>query len=113
MAMKKYIIIYKAPMTAAEQMAGSGPEEGQKGMELWMEWAKKCGNALVDLGTPLGNSQIVTPTMTLPGDEKIIGYSILQAERMADAEALIKDHPHLKWNASCTIEIHEALPLPQ
>ena len=31
---------------------------------------------------------------------------------MDDALALTKDHPHLSMPGGCTIEIHEALPVP-
>ena len=46
--MKKYIVIYHAPMSAMEQMQNTPPEEAKKGMEMWMQWAAKCGDHLVD-----------------------------------------------------------------
>ena len=41
-----------------------------------------------------------------------MGYSILQAENLEGAQALVQDHPHLQWAAGCEIEAHEAQPLP-
>ena len=48
--MKKFIVIYHAPMDAMQQMASVTKEEQAKGMEAWMVWARKCGDKLVDLG---------------------------------------------------------------
>lgn len=51
--MKKFIVLYHASEDAAKKMASATPEEMKAGMEPWMAWAKKCGSALVDFGTPL------------------------------------------------------------
>lgn len=110
--MKKFIVIYRAPMTATEKMAASTPEEMKKGMEPWMEWMKKCGTGLVDMGTPLGNGQKVTKDGVSPSNDTVNGYSVLQAESMDKAVEMLKDHPHLGWVDGCEIEVHESLPLP-
>ena len=36
-----------------------------------------------------------------------MGYSILQAENMEAAKALLADHPHLAWSPDCEVEVHE------
>ncbi len=51
--MSKYIVIYHAPAEVMAQMANATPEEREEGMKPWMAWAEKCGDQLVDLGTPL------------------------------------------------------------
>src|SRR3989338_10774235 len=110
--MKKFIVLYHAPEEAMKTMEGKTPEEMKKGMEPWMAWAKKCGDGLVDLGSPLGNGQKLTPSGSADMAPGVIGYSILQAESIEEAKKRLKELPHLSWNASCEIEIHEALPLP-
>ena len=111
--MKKFIVLYHAPMDAMQQTANMKPEDQAKGMEAWMEWAKKCGDKLVDLGSPLMNGQQLTPDGKSKGSDKnVAGYSILQAENMDDAKKLFQGHPHLGWNAACSIEVHETMPLP-
>ncbi len=111
--MKKFVIIYHAPTDAMKQMASVPPEEQKKGMEEWMKWAKKCGDKLVDLGTPLINGQQLIPNGTAkPSNKEVAGYSILEAKDMDEAKSLIKGHPHLAWNAGCSIEVHEQMPLP-
>lgn len=106
------MVIYHASPAAAEKMASSTPEEMKKGMEPWMAWAERCGSGLVDMGSPLGNGQKVTKNGTMPSDKKVVGYSVLQAEDMEEAVAMLKNHPHLDWVDSCEIEVHEMLPLP-
>ncbi len=53
--MKKFLVIYHAPADAQMETSNRSQEEQAKGMEPWMEWAKKCGDKLVDLGSPLAN----------------------------------------------------------
>jgi hypothetical protein len=36
--MTKYLLLYRAPVSAAEQMASSTPEAAEAGMEAWMAW---------------------------------------------------------------------------
>src|ERR671939_1325552 len=98
--MTKFLVLYGAATTAAEQMAAGTPEQAQAGMEAWMTWAQRAGDAVVDLGAPLAAVE--------PGGDAadpIGGYSILQAD---DADALVKvldGHPHTAMGG--TIEILE------
>jgi hypothetical protein len=110
--MKKFIVIYHAPVSAMEQIKDATPEEMQKGMEPWETWAKKCGSGLVDMGTPLGGGQKLTLSGSSPSDKDVVGYSILQAADMEEAKALLAGHPHLEWTGGCEIEVHESMPLP-
>jgi hypothetical protein len=70
-------------------MAQSTPEQAQAGMDAWMAWAGKAGDAIVDLGTPLA-------VVEAGGDagDPIGGYSILQADSKEALAAVLKDHPH-------------------
>ena len=93
-------------------MSNASPEDMQKGMEPWMEWVAKCGDALVDLGSSLGDGQKLSKSGSSSNDKNATGYSILQAEDMEGAEALLQGHPHLDFGAGCEIEVHESMPLP-
>ena len=110
--MKKFIVLYHASSDAAQKMVSATPEEMKEGMKPWMEWAKKCGSGLVDMGTPLGNGQKVAKSGTKPSNKEVVGYSILQAENMNEAVGMLKAHPHLDWTDSCEIEVHESLSTP-
>ena len=81
--MKKFVVIYHAPMEAADVMKDATPEDMQAGMEQWMAWAAKCGDALVDFGTPLAGGQRLSKSGSSPSEKNVTGYSVLQAEDMA------------------------------
>jgi len=109
--MKIFMVIYHAPASAMEQMKDVSPEEMKKGMEPWMEWAKKCGSGLVDMGSPLAGGQKLTNSGSSPSDKGVAGFSILQAENMDGAIAMLEEHPHLAWTEGCEIEVHEFMPM--
>lgn len=106
------MVLYHAPVGAAEQMKNASPEDAKKGMEPWFAWKEKVGEGMVDMGTPLGNSHKVTKSGASAGKSTVVGYSILQADSMDEAAEMLKDHPHLEWMNGCEVEIHESLPLP-
>lgn len=109
--MKKFLVLYQSPISAAEQMAKSSPEQAKAGMDAWMSWANKAGSALVDLGSPVGNDTTVAKGAVSPGSNKIGGYSILQGESIKAITKLLEDHPHFMIPGA-TIQVLEALPLP-
>lgn len=106
--MKNFLVLYQAPISAMEQMASATPEQAKAGMDAWMAWAQK---AVVDLGLPVGNGTSITKGAVAKGASKIAGYSILQAESMQAATALLEGHPHLHVPGA-SIEVLEGLPLP-
>lgn len=111
--MKKFLVIYHATADAMKQTASMSKEDQAKGMEGWMTWAQKCGDKLVDMGSPLMNGQQLSAEGKSKNSNKdVAGYSILQAENLDEAKALLQGHPHLGWNAECTIEVHETMPIP-
>ena len=110
--MKKFVVIYYAPASAIEQMANATPEQMKEGMKPWMEWVARCGEGLVDLGSPLTGGQKLSKSGSSSSDKSVVGYSILQAENIEGAKALLKGHPHLEWTDGCEIEVHETMPLP-
>ncbi|OGM32670.1 hypothetical protein A2803_01260 [Candidatus Woesebacteria bacterium RIFCSPHIGHO2_01_FULL_44_21] len=110
--MKKFIVIYHAPASAAQKMANVSPEDAKKGMEPWFAWKEKVGSGMVDMGTPLGNGMVVTKDGTHASENEVVGYTILQANSMDEAVEMLKGHPHLDWVDGCSIEVHESLPLP-
>src|SRR5436305_9658 len=47
--MKKFLVLYKAPTSAFEQMQKSTPEQQKAGMDAWMAWSKKAASSIVDM----------------------------------------------------------------
>lgn len=108
--MAKYMILYRSSMSPEEQMSGGDPEQMKEAMTLWMNWMTKAGPALVDFGSPLGNSHVV-PGGGAGGPGYIGGYSILQADSRDQVTALLEDHPHFH-SPDASIEVLEVLPVP-
>lgn len=109
--MPKYVVLYNAEQSAEAQMESNDPEQANEGMRLWMDWAERAGDAVVDLGTPLGAGQVVTADGASPSSSKAAGYSIMQADSADTVVDLLQGHPHLLVPGN-TIEVFEGLELP-
>jgi YCII-related domain len=104
-AVTKFLLLYRAPVSAAEQMASSPPEAAQAGMEAWMAWGERAGSALVDTGSP-----VQSVSGGSDGDDQIGGYAIMQADSLEGLRKVLEGHPYTEWGG--TIEILEFLSLP-
>jgi hypothetical protein len=109
--MTKFLVLYRAPASALEQMAGATPEQAQAGMDAWMAWAGKAGDAIVDLGAPLAPAAQLGDGSPAAGPAQNCGFSVLQAESTDAVTAVLDGHPHLQMPGS-SIEILEFLAIP-
>jgi len=109
--MKKFVVLYFAEQSAQAQMDQSSPEAAAEGMNAWMDWAGRAGEGIVDMGSPLGTGEEVTATGSSEAKMGVAGYTILQAEDLASAEALLDGHPRLMMPGA-SIQVYEALDLP-
>ena len=108
--MSRFLVLYRSSVSARDQMAGATPEQAQAGMDAWMDWAKRAGDAIVDLGAPLGDAQHVGSGSG--GDTQVGGFSILQADSPESVLELLKEHPHLHTPGDSSIEVRELLEVP-
>ena len=97
--MSKFLVLYRSPVSAREQIASASPEEAQAGMQAWQTWAENAGSALVDLGAPLD------------GQGDVTGFSILQADSRASVDELLADHPH-RHTPGAEIDVLEFMAPP-
>jgi len=109
--MKKFVLLYMSPVSAEDQMQKANPEEGKKGMEMWMQWFQKAGSAVVDHGSPLGMGTNVTKSGSSAAMSHVSGYSIVQAESMDEAKKMLENHPHFMMDGA-SIEVLEVMPMP-
>jgi YCII-related domain-containing protein len=109
--MKKFLVIYTAPVSAKEQMAKATPEQAKAGMAAWMAWSQKAGKSIVDLGAPVGNAAKVAGGKAADVKSDFGGFSILQAESRDALAGLLKEHPHFMMPGG-EIQVHELLPMP-
>lgn len=104
--MAKYLFVYHggaAPET---------PEEGQKVMAEWMAWFGSMGEAVVDGGNPLGQSNTVS-AKGVAGDggaNPASGYSLVNADSLEAACKMAKGCPMVK-NGSGSVEVAECLDM--
>ncbi len=109
--MKKFMVLYKAPLSAFEQMMKSTPEQQKAGMDAWMAWGKKAAASIVDMGAPLGQTVKVTPAGASATKNDVGGYSILQGESKEAVAETLKGHPHFMMPDGW-IEVTELMPMP-
>ncbi|HSJ84574.1 MAG TPA: hypothetical protein VLA91_12230 [Acidimicrobiia bacterium] len=109
--MPNYVVLYNAPVSAAEQMEGNDPDMAAAVMQAWNDWSARAGSGIVDLGTPLGNDRRVTADGAGEAGTGVAGYSILQAADIDGAVALLEGHPHLQMPGS-SIDVYETLEIP-
>ncbi len=108
--MPKYTIVYKG---AAPDMSEMTPEQMQEIMGKWATWMQNVGPALSDVGTPFGPGTSVVDDGSSGSSASLTGYSVLEAGDIAEAQALVKDHPFLsEGQGSYAIDIFEQMPVP-
>lgn len=109
--MKKFLVLYRAPLASFDQMMKATPEQQKAGMEAWMAWGKKAGASIADMGAPLGRTLRVTPAGASPTRNDLGGYTIMQGESKEALAETLKGHPHFMVPEGF-IEIVEILPIP-
>jgi hypothetical protein len=94
--MKKFVVLTYGYVTPT-------PEVG----EAWGAWFAAVGHRLVDPGSPFGRGTELTPTgrtdLTLESPSPLVGYCILNAESLDEAEALVSTMPIIE-----SVRIYEA-----
>jgi hypothetical protein len=109
--MTKFMILYRSSVSARDQVANATPEQMQAGMDAWMAWAGKAGDAIVDLGTPLAAAARVGPGSSATAGDDISGFSILQSDSADALASLLEEHPHLHVPGN-SIEVLQFLAMP-
>ena len=108
--MGKYVMMYKGEATAMEDMT---PEQGQELMAKWGAWMEKVGSGLSDIGAPFGPSASIVDGGSSGSVNSLTGYSIVEADSLAAAQALTEGHPYLSDSGgNYAIDIYELMPVP-
>jgi len=104
--MPKYVLAYHGggmPESEAEQAAV---------MEAWGAWFGSLGDAVADIGNPIGGSKTLNAdgsTTDGGGANPLTGYSLVNATDLEAAVSLAKGCPIL--NAGGSIEVAEAIEM--
>jgi len=103
--MGKYVLAYRGGSMAETEA------EQQAVMTQWMNWFGALGEAVVDGGAPFGPSATVSPDGSVKdgGKSALTGYSIVNANDLADASEKAKGCPVLSSGGS--VDVYEAMPM--
>jgi hypothetical protein len=75
--------------------------------QAWAEWFKSVGPRLVDPGSPFGRGVEVTndgsTELNLQSPSPLVGYCILNADSLEEAESLVRDMPIIE-----SVRVYEA-----
>jgi hypothetical protein len=100
--MSRFLITYHGmPYPEPEVIAGF-----RQALRTWAE--ESLGKALVDFGAPLLLGDQIAAREPVDAVE-IDGYTIIEARSLADARALLSNHPYIALGG--TIQINECLEL--
>lgn len=95
--MAKYLFIYHGGGMP------DGPEEAEKAMEAWGSWFESLDGAVIDGGSPIGQSTTVLSDGSVVdggGDNPTTGYGVIEASSLEDAIAKAKGCPILASGGS-------------
>jgi len=106
--MSKFMILYRAPASAREQMENATPEQRRAGLEAWRAWASRVDYAIADLGSPLAHTTHVGPGAA--STDGVAGYTILQAGSAEEVETILDGNPHLSMPGA-SVEVLEIIPM--
>jgi hypothetical protein len=75
----------------------SSREEGMEQMNKWKSWVESLGDKVINPGTPLLDTKIVTSSDTEDDNDpdSLKGFAAIKAENMAKAVAIAKSDPFL------------------
>jgi hypothetical protein len=98
--MGKYLFAYRGG-----GMAQSDAER-QEAMARWGSWFQDLGQAVVDMGAPVGASTVVGAA---DGGSKLSGYSIVSASDLGAAQQLAEGCPVLSSGGS--VDVYETMEM--
>lgn len=116
--MKTFMAIYIGSATSSEKARSNARDSADRqqrmlaGMEAWGNWVAGLGDAIVDLGTPLGKTLRVSPDGITPIQNACTAYVIVQAETHEAAAEMFRNHPHFTLMPGDSVEVMECLPMP-
>jgi len=88
--MPKFLVTYHGAM----EMPPTTEARDQM-MSAFMAWAGGVGDHMVDPGSPLGASRVVTSAGDTEEPSDIDGYTIVTAGSLDEAVGLVRSHPFL------------------
>ncbi len=90
----------------------SSQEEGLAQMEKWKMWVESLGEKVVNPGTPLTDSRIVTSKTVKDDDDPnaMKGFAVVEAKSMEAAVEIVQSDPFLENGG--TIRVSQMMEMP-
>ncbi len=90
----------------------STKEEGMAQMEKWKAWIQGLGESIINPGTPLPLSKIVTPQGIADDQDpnSMKGFAVVKADSMEAALAIAQTDPFLENGGS--IRVSQMMEMP-
>src|SRR5438445_299854 len=102
--MAKFVYAYVGGTMAAT------PQEQEAQMQKWTAWMGELGSVFTDIGNPFSAATTVTTGgSTDGGASRLSGYSIVEADSLADATTKAGGCPVLESGG--TVEVYEAIEM--
>ncbi len=103
--MSEYIIAYHGGKMP------ESPEEGAKQRAKWKAWVDNLGDAVVNPGSPMGRTKLVSSTGVADdnGSDKMSGFSIVKADSLDSALEMAKACPFLETGG--TLKVAELMKM--
>lgn len=100
-----------APAAAVKKFMSLPPEQMKAASAEWGEWGQAHKADVVDEGAPLNKTMRVDAGGISNTKNEITGYTIVQANSLAEAAKLFENHPGTKFEGGW-IEVLEFAPMP-
>lgn len=104
--MRKYHMTYRGPSHMPET-----DEEMAAMMQGWQTWFGMLGASLIDPGAPFGPRQTIAADGSVSDAGGSNGYSVIEANDLADAIAKAKGCPVLGLGSDNTVEVSECIDM--
>ena len=90
----------------------SSKEEGMQHMNNWKNWIQGLGDKVINPGTPLAQSMLITQSDVTNDTEAthMKGFAVIEAENVEQAIEMAKSDPFL--NMGGTIRLSEMKQMP-
>lgn len=104
------MLLYKGPATPPDMM---DEEKRNNEMMKWKTWMEGVGPALINMGSPMGNSRSIVDDGSEGSLLELTGYSVLEADSIDTAVQMVDGHPFLSdKTGKFSVEVFELFPMP-
>ena len=76
-------------------------------------WYQENEANLIDYGAPVVDKRNLSSKGDKESKSELSGYFLVKAESMDEALTMLRNHPHILAEETCTLEVHEIMSMPE